>query len=163
MPVYVSDEGVFHPAKESVSLVNRGVAFPDPLIPGRIVEKGMSYIYEGPCRAALFELWESNGKPTKEQVEGNPDLMTFGINFKHTPEFLQMLRDLNFKSAKEYLAWVGYDEMKAKAEVEKKKASISKHELPQRIAEIKRVGGGSDSTGSGQVQYGGFGVPAGVR
>tara|TARA_R110000868_G_scaffold410346_3_gene698065 strand:- start:1696 stop:2175 length:480 start_codon:yes stop_codon:yes gene_type:complete len=158
MPTYVSDGGVFHASKEKVGLINRseksieiestssdGKKFKQTIAPGE------PYTYDGPCRAALYELWEADktGAAT-----------TFGISFKRSPEFLQMLRDLNFKSAEEYLTWVGYDEVQAKKDFEMKSAKIAKHEIPTRVAELKRLGGGSDHATGKKIIYGGFGEPS---
>lgn len=146
MPTYVSDAGVLHPAKEIVALTNYGAPFSHPKTK-EIVETGSPYIYEGPCRAALFELWltDKSGNTT-----------TFGINFENSPEFLQALRNLNMKKD-EYLAWVGYDVDVNKKAFEKKASKIAKHELPQKVAEIKRLGGGSDHATGKNVRYGGLG------
>lgn len=161
MSSYVSKEGVFHPAKESVSLTNYGPDFNDPLIPGRIVKTGMQYIYEGPCRAALFDIWEANGKPEGVDKDKAKE-MTIGNNFRKSPEFLQMLRDLNFKSAEDYLNWVGYDAKENEKNFRDKASVITTHDAPRKVQEIKKLGGGNNTAGK-DVQYGGFGEPAGVK
>lgn len=160
MPSYISKEGVFHPAKEIVALTNYGPDFVDPNTK-RIVKNGQPYIYEGPCRAALFELWESYGKPSKNEMKDKAKEMTMGTNFRKSPEFLQMLRDLNFKSADEYLAWIGYDATKVEEDFKEKASVVTTHDAPQRVAEIKRVGGGDNKASPGKdVKYGGFGEPS---
>jgi len=130
MPRYVSHEGVWHPAKEHAVL---------PQHSGTDKE-----VYDGPDRAALLELW-------REKVE------TFGVNFRKSPEFLQMLRELNFKNEKEYFKFVGYDPEAAKEHFEKNAHKVSKHEMPKRVEAIQALGGGRDTSGTGKDMYGGFG------
>lgn len=159
MPSYISKEGVFHPAEEIVSLTNFGPEFVDPNTK-RLVKTGHPYIYQGPCRAALFEIWEANGKPSKADAKNKAKEMTIGTNFRKSPEFLQMLRDLNFKTADEYLAWIGYDANKAEEDFKAKASVITTHDAPQRVSEVKRIGGGDNRANPGiDLKYGGFGEP----
>lgn len=153
MPSYVSKDGVFHAQNEKVALTNlSGKPFTNPKTK-EVIGVGEPYIYDGPCRAALFELWEADksGKTT-----------TFGVDFRKSPEFLQMLRDLNFKTADEYLAWVGYDKEQVEKDFAANVSVIAKHELPKRVNEIKMLGGGKDYATGKNNQMGGFGDPAGL-
>lgn len=162
MPSYISKEGEWSPKKEIVALTNNGPDFTDP-VTKRLIKHGQPYIYEGPCRAALFELWESAGKPTNIDSKEKAKELKMGSNFRKSPEFLQMLRDLNFKSAEEYLAWVGYDATKAEEDFKGKASIVTTHDLPTRVAEVKRIGGGDNKANPGRdVKYGGFGEPQDV-
>ena len=136
MPRYISKDGEWYPAKEKVSLIDH--VGTDGRAPGE------PYIYEGPDRAALFELFRAG-------VE------KFGINFMHDPELKHRVQSLGFKSVKAYAKAVGYDPEKAKEEFEKKAAVVSKHELPKKVEAIRKLGGGVDTSGGGQDRYGGFG------
>lgn len=164
MASYVTDEkGKWHPAKERVALKNYGPTFKDKRT-GEVIETGMDYIYEGPCRAALFELWEANGKPTEEQMKENKELMTLGEGYRQNKEFLDSYstarQAFGFNSVDEYLKYLGYDEVKIKADFEKKAAVVTKHDLPKRVAEIKKLGGGDNKANPGRdLRYGGFGEP----
>jgi hypothetical protein len=42
---------------------------------------------------------------------------------------------------------------------EKKASVITKHELPEKVEAIKKLGGGQDTSGQGNDKYGGFGKP----
>ena len=68
MPSYVSDSGVFHPAKERAALTR--------VLPDGTTEP---YIYEGPDRAACFEIWN-------QDKTGNTT--TMGIDFHDDPEMI---------------------------------------------------------------------------
>lgn len=149
MSSWISKDGVFHPAKEKVGLTNNGKPFKNPKT-GEMVNTGDPYIYEGPCRAALFDLWE---------IDKTGGTTTLGMDFQKSPEFLQMLRELKFNNVEEYLVYAGYDKKKVEADFAEKSAEIKKHELPSRIMEIKRLGGGFDATGKGEDVVGGFGEP----
>ena len=160
MSSWVTDEkGLWHPAKEKVGLVNRsgktikvkskdreGKEFVQDIAPGE------PYVYEGPDRAALFELWQldKTGKTT-----------TVGEDFRRNTEFLESYAKarnaFGFASVQEYLDYLGYDEKKVKEEFALKASVINKHEMKERIEEIKMLGGGSDTATGKQLQYGGFG------
>jgi hypothetical protein len=178
MSSWVTDEkGRWHPAKEIANLTNnsnknivieitddKGAKFKKTIAPG------MPYVYEGPCRAALLDAWEQLGKPSEEEMKKrleNKDL-TIGEDFRRNNEFLESYAKaknaLGFKDVEEYLAYVGYDEKKVRADFESKASVIKLHELPQRIEEIKRIGGGDNKANPGKdIRYGGFGEPAELR
>jgi hypothetical protein len=142
MPTYVSNRGVWHPAKEKVGLVNKS----DKPIEynGKTIQPGEPFVYEGPDREAIKEL----------HLAGRT---TFGQDFKTDPEFLQMVRNRGFQSVEEYLSMIGYDEEKAEKEFEERAAVVQAHEVPKRHAEIKMLGGGKDTSGNRQDLHGGFG------
>lgn len=142
MPRYVSREGVWYPAKEKIGLTN--LSGKTKTVDGKKVEPKEPYIYEGPDRASLFELFQA-------KVE------TFGQNFRNNPEFLQAVRNQGFQSVDDYLKSIGYDEKKVQEEFEKKASIVHKDELPKRVKMVETLGGGVDTTGSGKDRYGGFG------
>jgi len=148
MPNYVSHEGIWHPAKEKVGLINKSGK--TIKVEDKEVNDGEPYIYEGPDRAALFELFKDN-------VE------TLGMSFKNNPEFLSAVRNMGFSNVDEYLKSIGYDDQKALDEFIEKAAEVKRHELPKKVEAIKVLGGGKDFAAQGEDQYGGFGKPAGVK
>lgn len=144
MPTYVSTKGILNPAKEKVALHNysdKPMKHPNT---NEMIDPGEPYIYEGADRAALLELYEAG-------------VDHFGIDFRKSPEFQQMLRDLNFKTADEYLVWVGYDEKADEEKLKQKSVKITKHEIEKSAKEIKRLGGGKDHATGKLNRYGGFG------
>lgn len=147
MPAFISKDGVWHPQKEKVALVNRGETFTDP-VTKLVVNKGDPYIYDGPCRAALYELWkiDKTGKTT-----------TLGQDFRRAPDFIETWRKLGFKDDLEYLTYIGYDQKEAEQNFKDKASQITKHELPKRIEALQVAGGGIDTAGGGQDRFGGFG------
>ena len=155
MSKWISVLGKCVPAKERVVLKNTsGDVFINPSAEyskyaGEEVQPGMEFIYEGPCRKAMTEL----------HMEG---IEHRGQDFRHSPDFLELLRKFNFKNEKEYFKFVGFDVVKAKEIAESKSARVTGHELPAKVAEIKKLGGGTDTSGEGNIQYGGFGKPKGV-
>ena len=141
MPTFISKDGVWHPAKEKVGLVN--LSGKTKTVNGIKIKPGDPYIYEGPDRASLFRLYE-------EKTE------TLGMNFKQDPEFINRVRQLGF-TMEDYLQSVGYDEAKVEAEFKKKAAVVTKHEIGQQVKAIETLGGGVDTSGIGKNRYGGFG------
>jgi len=144
MPRYISKDGEWHPAKEKVGLTN--ITKQDKEVDGKIVKPGEPYVYEGPDRAALFELY-------KEGVD------KLGRNFKNDPDFIARVRQLGFKDVSEYLKIIGYDEAEVEKKFNEKASAVSKHELPKKVEAIKKLGGGQDTSGQGNDTYGGFGKP----
>ena len=140
-PSWISKDGVWHPAKEKVGLTN--LSGKTKVIEGKKIKAGDPYVYEGPDRAALFELF-------KEKVE------TLGNDFKKDPDFLNRIRNLGFK-LDEYLQAVGYDAEKIEKDFKAKALKVQKHEIPEKIEAIETLGGGGDSSGGGKDKYGGFG------
>lgn len=130
MSTWISKGGKWYPAKEHAVL---------PHLAGTDKE-----IYDGPDRAALYELYE-------QKVE------YLGIDFKHDPDLLNRVKQLGYKDIDEYAKVHGYDEIKADEEFKAKAAIVAQKEITKRVEEIKNVGGGIDTTGSGKDIIGGFG------
>ena len=135
-PRWVSKDGVWHPAKEHVVL---------PHLAGTKNE-----VYDGPDRAALFELY----KVKKE---------TLGHDFRKDADLINRVRQLGYESVDEYAKAMGYDQEKVEQEFKEKASSVTKHELPKRVEAIKTLGGGKDFAGQGEDRYGGFGKPKDVN
>lgn len=134
MPRYVSKGGKWYPAKEKAAITKTN-------------EKGEKEpaIYEGPDRAALFELW-------KDGVEYH------GEDFKKNPEFLQAIRNQGFTTVDKFLKWIGYDKEKVEKEFKEKAEVVHKHEMAEKVAMIQHPGGGQDFSGQGKDLQGGFGT-----
>ena len=67
MSSWTSFEGVWYPAKEKVGLINHSdVAIKNP-ISGEEIGPGEPWIYEGPDRAALLELYEADKSGKKQR------------------------------------------------------------------------------------------------
>jgi len=139
MPSYVSDGGVWHPAKEHVVL---------PHLAGTDKE-----VYDGPDRAAELELAAAHGV----DEDGKPKVTTFGMNFRKDPDFINRVRQLGYKSMDEYLADIGYDEAEVEKRFQAKAAMIVKHAPTPRAKEKAMLGGGIDTSGKGADLIGGFG------
>jgi hypothetical protein len=152
VPNFVSILGKAVPAKERVILINEsGKVLTNPSAPyskyaGEEVAPGAQFIYEGPDRRACFELWQAG-------VEH------FGQDFRKSPEFLQMLRSLEFKNEKEYFKFMGIDVDEEKKRAEEKADLVNMHELPKKVEAIRALGGGRDTSGGGQDRFGDFGLP----
>ena len=162
MSSWISHDGVWYPKVEKVALVNNGEPFKHP-VTGEKVATGDPYIYEGPCRRALFELWESHGKPSEKEMKDKKGEFTLGTDFRKSPEFIEMIRKLDFKNADEYLSYIGYDKEESAKRFKEQAAVVLKHELPGRVKMTENLGGGQDYSGAGNDKFGGFGVPAEVR
>lgn len=153
MPTFVSDKGVFHPAKEKVSLKYNGKKsiardkLPKGVtISGDSLNPGDDFLYDGPDREALKVIFKEN-----------PDGSTIGEDFRRDPDFIQMTRTRGFNTVDDYLKSIGYDEAKDTEKFQKKAASVKAHEVADRVSEIEVLGGGKDFTGSGADTIGGFG------
>lgn len=142
MPRYVSKDGEWYPALEKVSLIDHVGK------DGR--QPGDPYIYEGPDRAALFELFKAG-------VE------KFGVHFMHDSDLIRRVKELGYKDVKEYAKSVGWDEKKVMEEFNKKAAVVTKHELPTKVKMIETMGGGLDTAGQGQDKKGGFDLPPEIK
>src|SRR3990167_2850487 len=137
-PTFVSKDGIWHPAKEKIGLVNRSGK--TKTIDGKRIKPGDHYIYEGADRAALFVLYQ-------DKVE------TLGIDFKKDPEFINRVRQLGY-TIEEYLKAVGYDEEQVKKDFEEKASVVNKHELAEKVKAVETLGGGTDTSGQGHDKYG---------
>lgn len=171
MPTWISDEkAVLHPAKERVALKN---LTDKPMIKEMVDIDGKKfkvtvppqgdYIYEGPDRAALFQWWEENGKPSAEQMTEMEGGVTFGSDFKNNEAFLEQYAKAKnthgFNKIEEYLTYLGYDSKKLKDRFDANASRINVHDLPDRIQEIKKLGGGVNTARGSREEnrYGGFG------
>lgn len=153
MPRWITDEkGVWHPAKEKVALRNNRK---EPMINpsatwssyyGEVVQPGEVFIYEGPDRAAMFELFD-------QKVD------SLGADFHNDPDLVSRVKQMGYKDVTEYSKVMGYDEKKAKDRFAKEATKVAQHELPEKVEAIKRLGGGQDLSGQGNDTYGGFGEP----
>jgi len=130
MPRWVSKGGKWYPAKEHVVL---------PHLAGTDKE-----VYDGPDRAALFELFQ-------QKVEH------LGMDFRHDPELLNRIKNLGYENIDDYCKSVGFDEEKMNKEFEEKAAVIKSHEIEKRVEAINTPGGGIDTSGGGQDKTGGVG------
>jgi hypothetical protein len=164
MPSWIADEkGLLHPAKERVGLVNNtGERMKHPTT-GEMIEPGDPYIYDGPDRAAMFQWWEENGKPTAEQIKAMPDdAITMGTDFHTNQEFMDFYakyrQAFGFQNMAEFLTYLGYDEKKQQDRFKNLSQEVKLHELPERVPEIKKVGGGDDRANPGKnIRLGGWG------
>lgn len=151
MPSYISKGGKWFPKKERTSLTNMSEeTIKNPSTDERYkdeeIKPGEDYIYSGPDRAALFELW-------KDKVEH------LGEDFRKNPDFLQACRNMGYNSYKTYLKDIGFDEAKMEEEFKEKAEEVIKHELPKRVAALDTLAGGKDFSGGGQDIKGDFGNP----
>lgn len=175
MSNWISDErGVWHPAKENVALKNNSnktIEIEQTDVSGvkfkKLIPPGSSYIYEGPDRAAMFQWWEENGKPTAEQMKDKTDgNVTFGDDFRKNSEFMEYYgkfrQMFGFKDVEEFLKYLGYDPKKSHNRFLEKASMVNTHDAPNRIEELQRLGGGTDNANPGKnLRYGGFGdMPA---
>lgn len=172
MPTWISDEkSLWHPAKEVASLINISdspIEIEQTSIDGKkfkqVIQPGAPYIYEGPDRAAMFQWWEENGRPSYEKMMELNGNVTMGEDFLTNQYFMEQyakFRSMHgFQTVKEYLTFIGYDEAATKKKFEEKAAKVAIHDLPKRSPEIKKLGGGDDRANPGKNQrYGGFGDP----
>jgi len=152
MPNYVSKDGIWHPSKERVALKNNSATvIKNPSEEGskyhnENIQPGDDYIYEGPDRASLFELF-------KQKVE------TLGNDFRHDPDLIYRVKNLGYKNVDDYAKLMGYDKVKVEADFNRKASIVQKHDLPQKVEAIRQLGGGQDTSGQGADKYGDFGLP----
>lgn len=147
-PMYHSKMGVWHPAKERVALKNysdKTIKNPstDEKLKDEEVKPGEDFIYSGPDRASLYEMW-------KDKVEH------LGTDFRTDPEFLQAVRNMGYTTYKKYLKDIGFDEKKVSEDFDKKAEKVNLHELPKRVKAINMLAGGMDTAGGGNDIRGDF-------
>ncbi len=174
MSSYISDEkGMWHPAKERCSLKNMSgkvIEIEQTSSDGKkfkmTVPPGADYIYEGPDRAAMFQWWEENGKPTAEKMKEMEGNVTFGQDFRTVPEFVEYYgkfrQIFGFDKMEDFLKFIGYDSEKYKARFLERASVVTTHDAPSRLEEVQKIGGGTDHANPGKnLRYGGFGeMPA---
>ena len=139
MASYVSLEGVWYPAKEHAVLEH--------------LSGTKNEIYDGPDRSAELELAKAYGV----DETGKPKVITFGMNFRENPDFIDFVRQRGFKDAEEYLKFIGYDAKAAKEVFDRQAAVIIKHKLPERKPEPIVEGGGISTAPGNETIVGGFG------
>ena len=153
MPTYHSKMGVWYPAKERVALKNNSkqvIKNPstDTNLKDEEIKPGEDFIYSGPDRAALYEMW-------KDKTEH------LGTDFRQDPEFLQACRNMGYSTYKKYLKDIGFDEKKMEEDFDKKAETVNLHELPKRVEAINMLAGGRDTAGGGNDMRGDFKAPPG--
>lgn len=152
-PTYHSKMGVWHPAKERVALKNfsdKTIKNPstDERLKDEEVKPGEDFIYSGPDRAALYELWR--------------DKVTFlGTDFRQDPEFLQAVRNMGYSTYKKYLKDIGFDEKRVEEKFGEIAEKVNLHELPKRVKALDMLAGGRDTAGGGNDLHGDFKAPPG--
>jgi hypothetical protein len=152
MPSFVSDKGLWYPAKEKIGLTYKGdktiskEELPEGVvIQGDFLEPGDPFMYEGADREALKMLNESGSE-------------TLGTDFRKDPEFRQAIRNQGFDKVEDYLKNLGYDEDEDTKKFRETATHVNKHELPKRVGAINMLGGGRDTTGARDNDIvGGFG------
>jgi len=137
MPTFISDEGVWVPAKEKVALekVDPETGEKEP------------FIYEGQDRAALEMLKEMD---MEEQGY-------MGVHFSENMELYELARGRGYNSVEEYVEKLGYNAKKAKELVAKYKAKYVTHAQPEKVKGKEFAGGGVNTAGTGNDLSGGFG------
>lgn len=140
MPRYNSRLGIWNPAKERVVM---------PHAP-----KGKE-IYEGPDRAALWEMQKAGLINEKGEKIGD-----MGMYCKTDPDLIIKAKNAGFPNVDEYLSIFGYDEKKAVEQFDKVHGLTIEHNAKQVKEALREMGGGSDTTGNKENDYpGDFGTP----
>lgn len=155
MASWVSQRGKLYPANEKCVLTNMSTKkfkWKDD-----VIEPGESFIYEGPDRAAMQELYDidPSGKTTY-----------LGQDYKQDVNLRSRIRQLHNQSTEEYMEVIGFDEVKDEKEFKKRAVVLNKHEIPKllnKLSMIQQDGGGIDTSGSGEDRYGNFGLPAEMK
>ena len=143
MPSFISDGGLWSPAKETIGLINKSVKVIK--YDGKDIQPGEPFVYVGPDREALKMLNDAGAA-------------TLGTDFRHDPEFLQAVRNQQFDDVETYLKHIGYDEEAEKKKFNKRSATVKAHEIPNKVEKIKTMGGGKDFSGNKDNDIvGGFG------
>jgi len=143
MPNYVSRDGVWYIAKEKVALKNNSnQTITNPSEEGskyfeEKVGPGEPFIYEGPDRAALFELF---------QADPSGEMTTMGQHFTDDVDLQDRVRQRGYKSVADYAKAVGYNKEKSEARFANLIADIKTHDLPKRVAMIEAAQSGGDNT-----------------
>lgn len=150
----VSLDGKWFPAKERVALKNNSnkeIVNPssdDSKFYQEKVPAGADFIYEGPDRAFLYELYK---------IDKSGATTTMGQDFHEDNEFRDRIRQMGYNSVAEYAKSRGYDKEKAKALFETKIGELKLHQLPDKVAAIEIAeSGGHDTAGDAHMD-GGFG------
>ena len=131
MPRFISNGGIWEPATEYAV---------DPSAP-----EGQE-IYKGPDREAVKMIKENGGQ--------------IGQSYTTNPEMAILVRNLGFKSIKDYLYAMNVDESQMQAQYEKLKAKVQRHDPQRKKAPVNPPSGGDDTSGNKRGIKGGFEVPS---
>jgi hypothetical protein len=156
MASWISEEGVFFPANERVSMMNEtDEEIDNPSIEGSQyygmkVPPRSPYVYEGPCRDALKVLHDL----------GLEEQGYMGDHFSQNEKMRDLAREFNCKDVAEYVKkTTNYNSDRAKEIVaEYKKKSIT-HGPLHKVANVRPSGGGTNTTGKGNDMEGAIGTP----
>ena len=155
MPRFISKDGVWHVAREKVALKNHSLK--EIINPSEEGSKGFEekvgpgepFIYEGPDRASLFELYKADPKG---------GVTTIGQHFTDDVDMQDRVRQRGYKSVADYAKALGYSKEKSAAKFDKDIAKVGTHELPKTVAMIETAqSGGTNTAGSEGHMKGGFG------
>jgi len=155
MPQYVSRDGVWHVAKERVALRNNSVnTITNPSEEGskyfgEEVAPGADFIYEGPDRAALFELFK---------IDATGEVTTLGEHFTDDVQMQDLARQRGYKSVIDYAKHFGYNKEKMESRFSELISEVKTHSLPNKVAMIEAAeSGGTNTAGTEGHMKGGFG------
>jgi hypothetical protein len=133
--------------KEKCSLVNHSdKPMEYPKGSGVMIQPGEPFIYEGPDRQSMFELFKAKQE-------------TFGMDFHKDPELINRVRQLGYKSVNQYAKDVGYDAEEVQKKFDELSSKVNMHELPARVEEVEVMSGGSDTSGQGNDRKGEWKMP----
>lgn len=157
MGQWISLHGKLYPANEKVALRNNSkekIINPSASwskYAGEEVGPGEPFIYEGPDRASLFELYLADPTGKTEYL---------GMEFYDDPEIQDRARQRGYKSVADYAKAMGYDKTKAEERFKGLVKEISTHDLPKTVKMLRAAeSGGYDTSGQGNDAYGDFGDP----
>jgi len=157
MGQWISLHGKLYPANEKVALRNNSdktIKNPSASwskFAGEDVGPGEPFIYEGPDRAALFELYLMDPSGKTEHL---------GMEFYDDPDLQDRARQRGYKSVAEYAQAMGYNKTKAEERFKNLVKEVSTHKLPETVKMLKASrSGGYDTSGQGNDAYGNFGDP----
>lgn len=155
MPNFISRDGIWYVAKERVALKNNSnqkIINPSEegsKYAGEEVGPGEPFIYEGPDRASLFELF-------KTDPSGN--VTTLGQHFSDDIQMQDMVRQRGYKSVADYAKTMGYNKEKTDERFSELIAKVETHDLPKKVAMIEAAqSGGMNTAGTDGHMRGGFG------
>ena len=150
-----SKDGVWHPSKERVALKNNAnhtITNPSEegsKYAGEEIPAGADFIYEGPDRAFLFELYK---------IDKTGNTKTMGMDFHEDPDIRDRVRQMGYNSVQEYAKSRGYNKEKAEILFKANASRTSFHNLPKKVEMLEALeSGGDDTAGQGQGMKGGFG------
>lgn len=156
MPSFVSKDGVWFVKKEKVSLRNNsGKTITNPSMEGtkyfgEQVSPGEPFIYEGPDRAALFELFK---------LDPSGNITVLGTDFHDEPDMINRARQMGYKSVSEYAKIFGYNKEESEKRFSEQIVKIETHDLPKKVKMLQAAeSGGHDTVGEMHMD-GNFGEP----